>query len=494
MSFEHDRIIGICGAAWGDEGKGKFTDAFAADADLVVRAQGGCNAGHTVVIGDMKLKLHHVPSGIAHPGTLNIIGPGVVVDPKTLIEKELSQLAAVGIDTSGLRISGDAHLIMPWHRILDKAREFSLGNHKIGTTARGIGPAYGDKISRCGLRMNDLHDCARFRDHLIALAREKELMIFSVFGIAPETFEEWMQSPDQNSGAWIADGHFNTEAIADSYCAWAQTLLPLVTDTRNLVYRAWKEGRKILLEGAQGLLLDIDHGTYPFVTSSNCVAGGFSTGAGIPPQSIDRIYSIMSAYMTRVGSGPFPTELGSEEAIASEHAGERMSFDEAAALALSASDDYSLGKVIRHIAGEFGTTTGRPRRTGWFDAVAAQCAVKINGPDVIISKFDVLDVMPVLRICTAYRYDGPSTWFNGTELPSGTLLTEFPTDARILEHCRPGRMEEFEGWLSPTTSLTAFSELPAAAKAYLTGITRHTGAVIRKVSVGPERTQTLSVT
>jgi adenylosuccinate synthase len=493
MSFNNDQVIGICGAAWGDEGKGKFTDEFAASADLVVRAQGGCNAGHTVVIDDVKLKLHHVPSGIAHPGTINVIGNGVVLDPRVLIEKELAHLRDKGIDASSLRISGDIHLIMPWHRIIDKAREWSLGRNKIGTTARGIGPTYADKINRTGVRVNDLHDCSYFRERLNILAREKEQMIFGVFGVPRETFEEWMNEPDQENGAWHTAGGFNVDAIADSYCAWSKVILPCVTDTRRLVHDAFQSGKKILLEGAQGLLLDIDHGTYPFVTSSNCCAGGFATGAGLPPQVIDRVYNIMSAYMTRVGGGPFPTELGTEEQIAQEHADARMSFEESRAVAQQTQDDYSLGKVIRHIAGEFGTTTGRPRRTGWFDSVATSMAVKINGPDVIISKFDVLDVMPVIRICTAYTYTGPDTAFNGQTLLTGSLLTEFPTDARILQFCVPGEYAEFEGWQSDTTAITSYDDLPALAKTYLAGITQHSGCIIRKVSVGPCRNQTITL-
>jgi adenylosuccinate synthase len=493
MSFNNDQVIGICGAAWGDEGKGKFTDAFAAAADVVVRAQGGCNAGHTVVFDNVKLKLHHIPSGIAHPGTINVIGNGVVLDPRVLIEQELAHLHERGIDVSSLRISGDTHLIMPWHRIIDKAREWSLGNNKIGTTARGIGPAYADKINRTGVRVNDLHDCPYFRDRLDVLASEKQRLIFDVFNVPHETFEEWMNQPDQQSGAWIRDGHFAVDAIADSYCNWAKTILPCVTDTRRLVYDAYRNGKKILLEGAQGLLLDIDHGTYPYVTSSNCGAGGFATGVGLPPQLVDRIYNIMSAYMTRVGGGPFPTELGTEKELRVEHADNRMTYEEAASLAQQAEDDYTLGKVIRHIAGEFGTTTGRPRRTGWFDAVAASLAVKINGPDVIISKFDVLDVMPVVRICTAYTYTGPDTAYNGRTLTSGCLLTDFPTDARILRYCEPGEYVEYEGWLSDTTGTAAYSDLPPAAKAYLAGIAEHTGCTIRNVSVGPGRTQTITV-
>jgi adenylosuccinate synthase len=492
MYFGRDNVVAICGAAWGDEGKGKFTDEFAGEADVIVRAQGGCNAGHTVVIGDVKVKLHHVPSGIARPAALNVIGNGVVIDPRVLVEQELATLQAQGISTDGLRLSGDAHLIMPWHRVLDRAREWALGAGKIGTTARGIGPAYADKMQRGGLRLNDLYECARFREKIAAIAREKERVIRDVYRIPAAQFEEWMRAPDQMSGAWLRDGAFDAAAIADSYCAWATTLLPLVLDTRVLLAAAVRAGKRILLEGAQGLLLDIDHGTYPYVTSSSTGAGGFAAGAGMPPTALDRVYNVMSAYMTRVGGGPFPTELGTAAAIAGERADQRMSADEARALAQSARDDYSLGKVIRHIAGEFGTTTGRPRRTGWLDAVAYRCAVRLNGPDAIISKLDVLDVMPVVRICTAYAYRGPATGYNGARLEPGAVLTEFPTDARILAHCLPHALEEYKGWLTPTTGATNFADLPRATRAFLRGIERTTGCRIRFVSIGPRRHQTFA--
>ncbi len=350
---------------------------------------------------------------------------------------------------------------------------------------------YADKALRCGIRMNDLHDCRAFKAALQPLAQEKLRVILDVFRVPRETFEEWMRAPDQQNGAWLADGGFNVDAIVDSYCGWAAKLLPHVADSRALLHQALAAGRKILLEGAQGLLLDIDCGTYPYVTSSNCGAGGFSTGAGIPPNAINRVYNVMSAYMTRVGSGPFPTELGTEAETASEHVDRRMKPADAAALARTAKDDYSLGKVIRHIAGEFGTTTGRPRRTGWFDAVAYRMAVRINGPDAIISKLDVLDAMPVLKICTAYRYTGPATRHYGAELAPGAVLTEFPADARILVHCVPATFVEYRGWLEDTTKCISWNKLPAGARTYLAGIGDHTGCRVRMASIGPQRNQTL---
>lgn len=490
MYFTDDQVIGVCGAAWGDEGKGKFTDEAAAEANVILRAQGGCNAGHTVIVDGCKYKFHQVPSGIMYENSINIIGNGVVVDPRVLVEQELPQLTERSHSIAGLRISGDAHVIMPWHRILDKAREWSLAKGKIGTTARGIGPAYADKATRCGVRMNDLLNPEWLREKCAARIAEKEKTIFDVYKVPVDTFNEWMSASDQHT-EWAANGHFDPEAIARSYAAWGEQLKEHITDTRLLLNDAYKSGKKILLEGAQGLLLDIDHGTYPYVTSSNCAAGGFATGAGFSPGIVGRVYSVMSAYMTRVGGGPFPTELGTEDAISQENAAMRMSLDECRKLALSAKDDYSIGKVLRHVAGEFGTTTGRPRRTGWFDAVACAHAVRINGPDVIISKLDVLDVLPVLRMCTAYEYTGPQVFYNGTVLQSGSILKAFPTDARVLEYCVPAEYEEFQGWQSDITSVRSYTDLPEATREYLKGISRNTGCFIRRVSVGPERNQTM---
>jgi len=487
---DKEKVLGICGAAWGDEGKGKFTDVFAAEADLIARAQGGCNAGHTVVVKDLKLKLHQIPSGIIYSDKINIIGNGVVLDPRILVEQEIKQLQGNNISIAGLRISGDAHIILPWHRVVDKAREWSLGKNKIGTTARGIGPAYSDKANRCGVRVNELFNRDYLTEKLTKLAEEKEKLIFGAFELPEDAFKEIMNSPGQNNGAWFADNGFNVPAIVESYSAWAEIIKPYVTNTRALISEALAANKKILFEGAQGLLLDIDHGTYPFVTSSNCAAGGFTTGSGIPPQAVDRIFNVMSAYTTRVGAGPFPTELGTGEQISIESADNRMSFEEAAELAKTADDDYTVGKVIRHIAGEFGTTTGRPRRTGWFDAVACKFAVNINGPDVIISKLDVLDVLPRLKICTAYVYEGPDYWHNGKTVSAGHTFYDFPNDSQILKYCKPAEFKEFKGWNENITGAVSFDELPRLTKEYLSGIEEATSCRIRLVSVGPKRSQT----
>jgi len=439
----------------------------------------------------MKLKLHQVPSGIIYPDKLNVIGNGVVLDPRVLVENEIKNLTAQGINTDNLRISGDAHIIMPWHRIIDRAREWRLAKNKIGTTARGIGPAYADKANRCGIRLNDLYDKNVLIEKIKTIAKEKENLLFGAWNLPQNTFAEWMNMTDQLDGLWLENGKFNVQAIADSYSNWAAKLKNYVTDTKELINSAIKNNKKILLEGAQGLLLDIDHGTYPFVTSSNCSAGGFATGLGISPQSVDRIYNILSAYTTRVGAGPFPTELGTEEEISIENGNNKMSFEQSAELAKTAVDDYTVGKIIRHIAGEFGTTTGRPRRTGWFDAVACSLAAKINGPDVIITKLDVLDVMPKIKICTAYEYTGPETWYNGKTIRNGDKFNVFPTDARILKYCRASEFMEFDGWNSDITSVRSFNDLPELTKKYLDGIEQTTGCKIKLVSVGPKRSQTI---
>ena len=494
MYFNNEQIIGISGAAWGDEGKGKFTDVFAKEADIIARAQGGCNAGHTVIVGNMKLKLHQVPSGIIYPDKINVIGNGVVLDPRVLIENEIKNLTNQGINIDNLRISGDCHIIMPWHRIIDRTREWKLAKNKIGTTARGIGPAYADKANRCGIRMNDLYDKKILIEKIELIANEKENLLFGAYKLPENSFNEWMNLPDQLMGLWLDNGKFNVKSIANSYSDWAAKLQNYVTDTKELINNAIINNKKILLEGAQGLLLDIDHGTYPFVTSSNCSAGGFATGLGISPQSVDKVFNILSAYTTRVGAGPFPTELGTQDEISNESGNNKMSFEQSAELAKTASDDYTVGKVIRHIAGEFGTTTGRPRRTGWFDAVACSLAAKINGPDVIITKLDVLDVMPEIKICTAYVYNGPKTWYNGKYVDNGDKFTAFPTDARILKYCRSAEFKTFKGWNTDISSLSEFADLPIEAKNYLDGIEQSTGCKIKIVSVGPKRSQTIKVT
>ena len=343
----------VVGAQWGDEGKGKITDLLAERADVVVRYAGGNNAGHTVIVGDRLLKLHLVPSGILYPGTLCVIGNGTVVDPASLIE-ELDGLTDQGIDVSGLRLSLLAHVIMPWHKILDAAEE-KRREHKIGTTGRGIGPAYGDKVARVGFRIMDLLHPTWFRNLLVERLALVNGVLEKVHGLEP----------------------LDPETVAQEYLAYGERLARYTTDVTLLLHEVMGQDKVILFEGAQGTLLDIDLGTYPFVTSSNSVAGGACTGAGVGPTAIDRVLGIAKAYATRVGGGPFPSEL---------------------------TDD--IGQRLRDVGKEYGTTTGRPRRCGWFDAVAARFAARVNGLDgLAITKLDVLDEFDEMRIATGYRID-----------------------------------------------------------------------------------------
>jgi len=420
----------VVGLQWGDEGKGKITDFLAAEADLVVRYQGGNNAGHTVVVGDEEFKLHLVPSGILYPGKLCILGNGVVINPGVLL-KELSGLQAKGIDISGMRISDRAHVIMPYHPILDQLDEASRTIGKIGTTGRGIGPAYVDKYARYdSIRMIDLLDADLFREKLIEVIQIKNRILEQVY----------------------ADKGMDFQSIYEEYTAYAGQLRQYVTDTSALINQALASGKKVLFEGAQGTLLDIDHGTYPFVSSSSPTAGGACTGAGIGPTRIDKVIGVIKAYSTRVGEGPFPTELPEE---------------------LAASLRDGRGR-------EYGVTTGRPRRCGWFDGVIAEYSVRVNGvTSLVVMKLDVLDRMETLKICTGYRY-------------RNSILKEFPASLKVLAECVPV-YEEMPGWLSDTTQARSMSDLPVQAQDYLKRISELAGAPIAMVSVGWRRDETILV-
>ncbi|MBM3269646.1 MAG: adenylosuccinate synthase [Candidatus Sericytochromatia bacterium] len=415
----------VVGAQWGDEGKGKITDLLAERADVVVRYAGGNNAGHTVIVGDRLLKLHLVPSGILYPGTLCVIGNGCVVDPPALLQ-ELGDLAAQCLDTSGLRLSLLAHVIMPWHKILDGAEERRRAQ-KIGTTGKGIGPAYADKVARVGFRVMDLLHPTWFRGLLaerLALINE---VLAKVHDLPP-------LDPDE---------------VAREYLAYGERLAPYATDVTLLLHEVMAKDDVILFEGAQGTLLDIDLGTYPFVTSSNAVAGGACTGAGVGPTAIDRVLGIAKAYATRVGGGPFPTELTD-----------------------------ATGEKLREIGQEYGTTTGRPRRCGWFDAVAARFAARVNGLDALaITKLDVLDQFAEIRVCTAYRVDGE-------------VLAEYPLEGSVLARAE-AQYQTMPGWQAPTGDARAWDELPAAARRYLDFLADIVGVPISIVSVGSRRDQTV---
>lgn len=419
--------IVIVGTQWGDEGKGKATDLLADQVDYVVRYQGGNNAGHTIIVGDTTLKLHLVPSGIMYPDVTPVIGDGVVLDPGVLLE-ELDGLVAQGIDVSRLKISGNAHLIMPYHREMDAVTERYLGKQKLGTTKRGIGPTYADKAARVGLRVQDLYDMKIFRQKLDAVLREKNAILTRVYNRLP------MKASD----------------IETEYAVYAERLQPYITNTMQLLHNGMEKGETVLLEGAQGTMLDLDHGTYPFVTSSNPVAGGALTGSGLGPKDITNVIGITKAYVTRVGTGPFPTELFDED-----------------------------GEKIARIGHEFGTTTGRARRVGWFDAVVARYAGRVNGlTEHFLTKLDVLSDFDTLKVCRAYEYQGEE-------------YEHFPDDFQTAIHkCKP-IYEELPGWKEDITGCERWEDLPENAQKYVNHLEELMGVPIKWVSVGPARAQTL---
>ncbi len=417
----------VVGAQWGDEGKGKIVDLLAEQADIVARYQGGANAGHTVCIGDREHVLHLIPSGIFHPHITCVIGNGVVVDPIALMD-EIRQLQSVGVTVSGrLLISHNAHLIMPYHRLLDNIREETEA--KIGTTGRGIGPAYIDKAMRTGIRIVDLLDRETLAAKLRTNIRETNTLLTKVYGKT----------------------ELDLDAIIAEYQAFDKQIDPFVTDTSLYLHQALQQGRKVIAEGAQGALLDMDHGTYPFVTSSNPTSGGACTGLGIPPTAVESVLGVVKAYCTRVGNGPFPTELTDET-----------------------------GEHLRAKGHEYGATTGRPRRCGWFDAVALRYSAVINGiQQIAVTKIDVLDEFEEIRMCIGYEYQG-------------RRLKTFPTDAQSLGRITPV-YESFPGWQSPLSAVTSYHQLPQAARRYLTAVSHLTGTTVSMVSVGPRRNQTIIV-
>jgi len=420
--------VAVIGAQWGDEGKGKVVDLFSRDADIVVRFQGGNNAGHTLVVDGQKTVLHLIPSGALHANKLCVIGNGVVVDPQALLE-EIQGLKERGhlLDDSLLRVSEEAHLIMPYHKSIDLARERLRGKGKIGTTGRGIGPAYEDKVARTGIRFIDLTEEETFREKLRHNIEEKNIYLKAILKEKTLSFSE----------------------IHDTYCGYREKLKGYVTDTALLLDREMKAGKRVLFEGAQGTLLDVDHGTYPFVTSSNTGIGGVCSGAGVGPQNIHQIIGISKAYTTRVGSGPFPTELKGPE-----------------------------GEKLKQEGDEFGATTGRPRRCGWFDAVGVRYAVRINGmTGIALTKLDVLTGFKEIKICTAYRADG-ATYY------------EFPSSLCVLERAQPV-FEVMDGWGTPLSGTRKLSDLPKNAQKYIRRLEEILNTEMVLVSVGPGREETI---
>ncbi len=417
----------VIGAQWGDEGKGKIVDLLSEKADYVVRYQGGHNAGHTVVVETDVIVLHLMPTGLLHPTKVGVIGNGVVVDPEAFLE-ELETLSGRGISVSGrLFISETAHLIMPYHKAIDKESEKMKGTRKIGTTGRGIGPAYADKMARIGIRVVDLLDPDLFREKLATNLIEMNYFLEQLYKVKG----------------------FDLETVFNEYMSYAEKLKPYIADTALLLNRVIDEGRHLLFEGAQGTHLDVDLGTYPFVTSSNATAGGACTGTGVGPTRINEVLGVAKAYTTRVGSGPFPSELNN-----------------------------ATGESLRAKGREFGATTGRPRRCGWFDAVLVRYSVRVNHlTSLAITKLDVLDGFPEIDVCVGYQYEGKT-------------LREVPSSLRVLEKCVPV-FKRFSGWTEPTTGITSYDRLPKNAKIYLEAISDEVGCRIDLVSTSSKRGETI---
>ncbi len=417
----------VVGTQWGDEGKGKIIDILASRADVVVRSQGGNNAGHTVVNNGEVYKLHLIPSGILYPNTLCLIGAGVVLDPKDFIG-ELDSLEARGISTANLKVDPRAHIVMPWHIALDGLSEEFRGNSDIGTTKRGIGPTYMDKYERCGIRMFDLVNPEVLAAKIKSTGTLKNKIITEVYG----------------------GEAFDLDKVTEEYTAYGQRLVKYMDDVSVLTFEAAKAEKTIMFEGAQATLLDIDFGTYPYVTSSHPLSAGVCVGTGVGPKTITNIIGVAKAYTTRVGKGPFPTEL-----------------------------DDEIGDQIRNLGGEFGTTTGRPRRTGWFDAVIVRHSVRVNGLDSLaINKLDTLAGIDTLKICTAYK------------MPDGSVIENFPPTLEALEGCQP-IYEEFEGFNEDISKCASFDELPESCRKYIARLEELVGCPVKMVGIGPDRSQIL---
>ena len=421
--------IVVVGAQWGDEGKGKVVDFLAKDADIIARYQGGDNAGHTVVVGEEKYVLHLIPSGILHPDKICVIGNGVVLSPRVLFQ-EIDHLRQRGIYIGdNLAISDRTHLIMPYHLLMESIDEDKRGKNKIGTTKRGIGPAYMDKVGRSGIRVGDLLNFEAFEEKLRFNLEEKAKIL-------------------GKTQKWVEDAKAET---TEEYRDYAKRIEPFVTDTSLMLNEAMKSGKSVLFESAQGTLLDVDLGTYPYGTSSNPTAGGVCAGLGIGPTMIHKVIGVVKAYVTRVGAGPFPTELPPD-----------------------------MNEQIRQKGEEFGATTGRPRQCGWFDAVAARYAVRVNNfTSIAITKLDILDELESIKLCVGYRYNGKT-------------ITEFPSQIHILENCEPV-YESMEGWRTDTSELGKYQDLPEKARKYIERISQLMGAKVELVAVGPERDRIMTV-
>ena len=422
--------IVVIGTQWGDEGKGRIVDILSEKVDVVARYQGGNNAGHTIIVDGKTTVLHHIPSGILRQDKISIIGNGVVIDPKFLLE-EIDGLRKSGypVSSANFKISDRTHVIMPYHKLMDKARESQMGNNKIGTTGRGIGPVYEDKVARRGIRVSDLLYPDYFADMLKSIINQKNIYLKNVLGIEPLDFEQ----------------------VFDDYIEYGKKLNPFITDTSLLLYDLVKQNKAILFEGAQGVMLDVDFGTYPYVTSSNSGAGGVCSGTGISPKIIDTIVGISKAYTTRVGEGPFPSEIKDE-----------------------------FGEVLRKLGNEYGATTGRPRRCGWFDTVSVSYSIKINGiSSLMLTKLDVLSDLQTIKICTGYKY-------------KDQVLKDFPSNLNVLSSCKPV-YEEVCGWRSELSDINDPSDLPQNLMNYLGKLEDILETQISLISIGPSREQFITL-
>ncbi|MDJ1122760.1 adenylosuccinate synthase [Olsenella sp. YH-ols2217] len=418
----------LVGTQWGDEGKGKVTDLISGEYDIVCRCQGGANAGHTVIANGHKLALHQIPSGVVYDEVVPVIGNGCIVDPSVVLE-EFAQLDAQGIDYSNLKISGNAHIVMPYHKDLDGANERRLGKNLIGTTRRGVGPCYSDKAARIGLRMQDMLDEKIFRQKLETALLEKNPILELIYGMPTYTVDQ----------------------ICETYLPYAERLKPYIIESSKYLNEAIDEGKNILFEGSQATMLDIDFGTYPFVTSSNCTAGGAITGSGVGPKNIDRVVGIAKAYLTRVGSGPFPTELPQGDEV---------------------------GELLCEVGHEYGVTTGRKRRCGWYDAVVVNYAARVNGlTDLALTKLDVLGCLDTIKVCVAYECDG-------------VRYTTVPEHQSVFYKAEPVYIE-MPGWKCDISNVRNYYELPREAKDYVDLIEQLSGVPVSIVCVGPDREQTI---
>ena len=484
------QTIAFLGGQWGDEGKGKIVDWAAQNSDICARATGGNNAGHTVIVKDKKYVFHLLPSAITHTKVQCLLGNGMVMDLFVLL-KEINLLQDQGFTLENLKISSQAHVILPFHKLIEHYKE-SNSSKKIGTTKRGIGPCYADKINRCGITVADLYDFQSLKQHLHTQYSDLKQALSNKYNLLPDEFDHDLiqmlptqYHPPKNTNI--------VEHLTNLYMQIAIYLSKFIVCGISLLAKARSANKQVVLEGAQGLFLDIDHGTYPYVTSSNPSIGGMLTGLGIP--KVDHTYSIIKAYTTRVGEGSFVCELGDYQVVKKESQLETITPEQIqdAHQKMLQSDDYQTGLYMRLKGKEYGATTGRPRRCGWLDGLMLKHCVTVNGPNIIITKLDVLSDIPELKICTSYVYKGEPINYQGQLLMNGSIIKEFPLNEKILSRCEPHTYETIEGFSGDISHSKSMQELPLSAQKYLHAIEQISGAKICVVSVGPERSQTINM-